>query len=100
MSQQTAIITGASQGIGAAIASKLATEGYHTILLARHEAKLQAVTSGIQKKGGQASFYTCDVSNARSVEQTLEAIQKKHKHLPLLISGVRKIFSQVKKQHG
>ncbi len=85
MSQKTVLITGASQGIGAAIALKLATEGYHSLLLARNEPKLQAISALIHANGGKATYYKCDVSQALSVEATLEKIEQEQGNLPLVI---------------
>lgn len=85
MSNKTVIITGASQGIGEAIALKLAQEGYHTILLARNEAKLQAVKAQILLQGGKASYYKCDITDAHAVAETLQKIQQDEGELPLTL---------------
>jgi len=59
-----ALITGASSGIGAAIASKFSKEGIHVILVARHEDKLVDLASQIQTAGGIASYYVCDLTKS------------------------------------
>ncbi|MFN0204375.1 MAG: SDR family NAD(P)-dependent oxidoreductase [Bacteroidia bacterium] len=85
MPNRKAIITGASQGIGAAIALKLAQEGYHTLLIARNEEKLKAVKGEILVQGGSANYYLCDVSNANAVAQTLQKIKEDEGELPLTL---------------
>lgn len=85
MPQNTIIITGASQGIGAEIALKLSTQGYHTILLARNIEKMEQIAALIHEMGGKATYYQCDVSNALSVTNTLSNIEKEMQKLPLNI---------------
>jgi len=85
MEQQYAIITGASQGIGAAIALKLAAEGFFTVLLARSEEKLQKIVHQIQQNGGNAIAFPCDVSNSAVVEEVLEKIVEKLGVFPLVL---------------
>lgn len=78
MSQrQTAIVTGASSGIGQAAAIRLASEGYLVVLAARRLDRLQAAADRIQEVGGEALVIQTDVSDPeqiqRLVDQTLEA---------------------------
>jgi 3-oxoacyl-[acyl-carrier protein] reductase len=73
--QQVAIITGASQGIGAAIAAELAANQVHVILIARDEIKLNSVAHNIKAKGETCSVYPCDVTKPAEIESTLDAIE-------------------------
>ncbi|MBC8202933.1 MAG: 3-oxoacyl-[acyl-carrier-protein] reductase [Planctomycetes bacterium] len=61
-SQQVAIVTGASRGIGRAIATKLASDGFHVALVARDAEKLSLVQKEIEADGGIASTHVCDLA--------------------------------------
>ncbi len=63
------IVTGASQGIGKAIADLLAQEGARVILWDIQEEKLKDVAQEIQTRGGQADFQQVDVSKLAEVEE-------------------------------
>jgi len=68
------IIIGASAGLGAALAGKLAKEGYTLALLARNEEKLNAVCNEINMNGGHAFAYVHDVSEYDEVPDLLRKI--------------------------
>lgn len=61
-----ALITGASSGIGAAIAKKIASQGIRVVLVARHLEKLTAVADSIRSQGGTAHCYPCDLSKSEN----------------------------------
>jgi 3alpha(or 20beta)-hydroxysteroid dehydrogenase len=60
LSGKAAIVTGASRGIGAAIAATLASAGANVVLTGRHEAAGQAVCARIESAGGTATFVVAD----------------------------------------
>ncbi len=66
---KTALITGASKGLGKAMATALAGAGAHTALVARDAGKLNAVKREIEDAGGKASVFVADVSQEQSVVQ-------------------------------
>ncbi|HEY1643695.1 MAG TPA: SDR family oxidoreductase [Streptosporangiaceae bacterium] len=63
-----AVITGASSGIGAASAVKLAEAGYRVVLTARRADRLAEVAEQITKSGGQAEVHALDVTDRAAVE--------------------------------
>ncbi|MDA3961592.1 MAG: SDR family NAD(P)-dependent oxidoreductase [Planctomycetota bacterium] len=65
--QPIALVTGASRGIGAAIAHGLATDGYHVLCAARDTTKLKAVASAITAAGGSAEALALDVADEQAV---------------------------------
>lgn len=75
---QTAVITGASSGIGAATAKAFAAQGIHVILLARNQTALQEVANHIRASGGTAHVYPCDVTSIEQVRTTTAAILERH----------------------
>jgi NADP-dependent 3-hydroxy acid dehydrogenase YdfG len=74
---KTILITGASKGIGRALALKLAADGANLSLVARSEAELQAVKTEVDAAGGNALLFVGDVSDEalarRAVSETVAA---------------------------
>jgi short-subunit dehydrogenase len=71
-----AIIVGASSGMGAALAKRLAREGYHVALLARHAEPLEALCAHINSAGGpgRARAYVHDVTQYGDVPATFQTL--------------------------
>lgn len=77
MPQRTALITGASRGIGKACALALASAGNRVVLAARDVTKLEEVAEGIRASGGEAHVVAIDLANAESIPQAFaEAVSK------------------------
>ncbi len=68
------VVTGASQGIGAATSRTLAKHGARVILIARTEAKLRAVADQIAAAGGEAHVRPCDLSDPAAVQALADAV--------------------------
>ncbi len=66
--QRNALVTGASQGIGRAIASALARTGCHVALAARNEANLRETQAAIEAEGGTASVFPLDIASEDSIK--------------------------------
>ena len=62
-----ALVTGASQGIGRAVALRLAEEGVRVVLVARSRDKLESLAMEIRGRGGEAEVEECDMSSRASV---------------------------------
>lgn len=69
------LITGASQGLGAATARAMAARGAQVLLLARSEDQLREVASSIERSGGRADVYPVDLAELDSVVATTDAIK-------------------------
>lgn len=64
LSGRTAIVTGATSGIGAAIATALAREGAHVVISGRDPARAKAVQDRIRQAGGSAEFVAADLGGS------------------------------------
>ncbi len=85
--QRVAIVTGASRGIGQAIAQALGGQGRHVVCVARNAEKLDAVAKSIQDAGGLASVKTCDMSDAAAITELIESVASEHGRLDILINN-------------
>jgi len=70
---RTALVTGASQGIGRACARALAVAGAKVALAARNEAKLNEVAAEIAAAGGAAGVFTLDIASEESIKSCAKA---------------------------
>lgn len=83
----TALITGASSGIGAVYADRLAKQGYDLILVARSEAKLNAIASRLKTETGRSvEVAPADLKNARGVRR-VEEILKTDPNITVLVNN-------------
>lgn len=85
--QRIAVVTGASRGIGAAIAQALADQGRHVVLIARQAERLAQVRDAILARNGSASFLTCDVTDAAALAAAIDRIAEEHKRLDILVNN-------------
>ena len=74
ISGKTALVTGASSGIGAATAHALAAAGARVLLLARDHERLGAVAASIRAKGGRANIYPVDLADPIAVAAVARAV--------------------------
>ncbi len=81
------MITGASSGIGQATAFKLAENGAEMILVARDEEKLANTKLEVEKRGGVAHTFQCDLSAIEQVEQLVKDVLDVHGKVDILINN-------------
>src|SRR5262245_7613575 len=84
----TALVTGASSGIGAEIARELARRGYHVTLVARREERLRSLADEISSDlDGEAALITCDLSEASERSRLLEGIRRSGRAIEILVNN-------------
>jgi 3-oxoacyl-[acyl-carrier protein] reductase len=84
---QTALVTGASRGLGHAIALGLARAGARVACVARNAEKLQATVAEISAAGGTARAFECDVTSGESVQKTIDAVLETWDKLSILVNN-------------
>ena len=84
---RVAFVTGASRGIGRAVAVRLAKDGRHVVLCARSAGPLNELKAQIEASGGKASVATADVSDSASITAALEGVIKQHDRLDILVNN-------------
>jgi NAD(P)-dependent dehydrogenase (short-subunit alcohol dehydrogenase family) len=80
-----ALVTGASRGIGAATAEKLARAGAHVILVARTTKALEDVEERIHDEGGSATIAPLDLTDGESIGKLAVAIAERWEKLDVLV---------------
>ncbi len=82
-----ALVTGASKGIGAAVARLLARKGAHVILLARSQGGLEEQDDAIRAEGGQATLFPSDLIDHDRIDAMGAAIHERFRRLDILIGN-------------
>lgn len=85
--RKTALITGASRGLGAAAARAFAIEGGRVVLLGRSKEKIEALASEIAATGGHAIAIPCDVSDYAAVASAIEYTIKTFGRIDVLLNN-------------
>ena len=85
--KRVAFVTGASRGIGAAIARRLAKDGLHVVAVARSADKLNAVVEQIKSESGSAEAMTVDIATPQALADAIEKITDAHGRLDVLVNN-------------
>lgn len=84
---KTALVTGASQGIGEAIARRLAGQGAKVVVAARSAGKLAALVDEITGSGGEAHALTLDVSQPEAMAERIEELPEAFAEVDILVNN-------------
>ncbi|MDA7951573.1 MAG: 3-oxoacyl-[acyl-carrier-protein] reductase [Pirellulaceae bacterium] len=87
LSGQVAIVTGASQGLGRAMALAFGRAGAKVACVARNGEKLKETVKAIEESGGQAEAISCDVTDRESVDQLVDDIVEKWEKVDILVNN-------------
>jgi 3-oxoacyl-[acyl-carrier protein] reductase len=84
---QVAVVTGASQGLGKAIAAELARNGARVACVARNADKLAETVAAITEARGSAEAFACDIKNKESVEKVIDGVAEGWGRLDILVNN-------------
>jgi len=84
---KTALVTGASGGLGRAAAERLARDGAEVILVARREDLLEKVAAGIRERGGKAWAIPWDLSQVNTLGDLARKVKERAGRLDLLVNN-------------
>lgn len=84
---RVAVVTGASEGIGEALALGLAEAGAEVVICSRREAKLKEVRAEIEKAGGKAEIFVLDVCQLRDIEKLKDFILQRFGKVDILVNN-------------
>lgn len=86
---QVALVTGASRGIGAAIAKRLAADGFHVVAVARTLENLQKLAADVEaeKLPGRVEPVVCDIADFKALATVVEGAAERHGRLDVLVNN-------------
>lgn len=84
---QVAIVTGASQGLGKAVAIGLAMNGATVACFARNAEKLASTVAEIEAVGGKGQAVTCDVTDREAAAAAIKGVAEEHGRLDILVNN-------------
>ena len=85
--KRVAIVTGASRGIGRAIAERLAADMKHVVLVSRTEGPLEQLRAELEERGHSAEVRPCDVSDGEAVAALVDDVAAAHGRLDVLVNN-------------
>jgi len=81
------LVTGASSGIGQATAYRLAEAGAKVLMVARGEEDLKATQAVIAQRGGEAHWYTCDLTEMQAIDALVTRVLVEHGPVDVLVNN-------------
>ena len=87
LENRLALVTGASRGIGAAVAKRFAAEGAHVVLVARTQGGLEEVDDAIREAGGTATLVPLDLQDFDAIDRLAAALAERHGKLDILLGN-------------
>jgi len=84
---RTVVITGASSGIGRSTALKVAQAGGVPLLVARGKDKLEDLRAEIERAGGEAHVYPCDLSDLEAIDSLCEQMCVEHERIDFVVNN-------------
>jgi NAD(P)-dependent dehydrogenase (short-subunit alcohol dehydrogenase family) len=87
LSDRIALVTGASRGIGAAVALELAQAGAHVVAVARTVGGLEELDDKIKAAGGSATLVPLDVKDSEGIARLALALNERYQRLDVLIGN-------------
>ena len=88
---RVALITGASRGIGAAVAKRFAAEGAHVVLVARTVGGLEEVDDAVQALGGTATLAPFDLKDRDAIDRLGAALYERYGKLDILVGNAAQL---------
>jgi NAD(P)-dependent dehydrogenase (short-subunit alcohol dehydrogenase family) len=84
---KVALVTGATAGIGEAVARGFASAGSHVALCGRRDSEGEAVAADIRRQGGEAAFFHCDVAEAPQVRDLVGETVERFGRLDIAVNN-------------
>jgi len=100
LENKIALITGASRGIGAAVAKRFAAEGAHVILVARTVGGLEEVDDAIKAAGGKATLVPLDLTQHDKIDQLGALVAERFGRLDVLVGNAGVLGDLTPLTHG
>ena len=99
LSGKTAVVTGASHGLGVTFAEALAGQGAKLVLAARSEEKLKSVADKLNAAGHQAIAVKCDVSDREQVKGLMETAVSRFGRIDVLVNNAGTASETIVPEH-
>jgi 3-oxoacyl-[acyl-carrier protein] reductase len=89
---RVAVVTGASRGIGAAIARRLAADGRRVAIVARDKARLDTVAAEIERAGGDVLPVVADLTDEQAVNDLFDRVDRWAGHVDVLVNNAAAVY--------